>query len=131
MKTNAKLIRDGYANIITQDDGTTLTICPPRDRAVMLMNKVEEEVVELRQAWRELEEWEKNNGDPSVPSDIYWENVSKFKTKIFEEISDISVVLRSIEKFLDIPLGAKEEADKKIKKLGGFDNFIVLNKNEN
>lgn len=100
--TSRKLIRNGYINIIEQNEDTKLTICPINERKDMLIKKLEEEVKEL------ISELTSDDN----------------RDKIGEEMDDVYDVLNEIRNTFNATV-----LDLKYRKhniLGGFDHYVVL-----
>jgi len=126
-----KLVRNNYAHIINQDDKTKLTICPKDRRVGILIKKLEEEMVELVDAIMEAKDFTiYGNVDKDNISDEREELIKKYRFKVTEEIADVRQVLDQITYLFNIDNESWSRKKDKYNELGGFSNYIVLEKNE-
>ena len=101
-----KLIRDNYVNIIEQDEKTKLVIAPFSERKELLLDKLDEEVAELKEAISKGE-----------------------KEDITNELVDVFDVVLSLGWYLKCG-NVKSRSIDKVSELGRFTNFVVLEEYE-
>lgn len=129
-----KLVRNGYADIISQDNKTKLTVCPLDERTKMLVEKLFEEVRELKDeiisSDKRASIFDKNTMHKNYNNVKEGEalEISKQCYRIAEEIGDVKVVLNEIKHIFNIKNDVV--SDDKTKKFGKFNNYIVLETNE-